>query len=211
MTNDTIALISVAILILLVYGGMHVAFALGAVSFIGVWLIRDDITIASNMLAQACTDAIASHVFGVVPLFVLTGFIVAHSDIGKDAFEIANQLFRRVLGGLGIATVFANAIFAAITGISIASAAVFTRVAVPQMLHFGYTPKFAVGVVTGSSVLGMLIPPSLLMILYAFLANQSVGVMFAAGVVPGLLLAFAFSMLVFFMSYFFPEITTSKQ
>ena len=115
MTNDTIALISVAILILLVYGGMHVAFALGAVSFIGVWLIRDDITIASNMLAQACTDAIASHVFGVVPLFVLTGFIVAHSDIGKDAFEIANQLFRRVVGGLGIATVFANAIFAAIT------------------------------------------------------------------------------------------------
>ncbi|MEI6470074.1 MAG: TRAP transporter large permease subunit, partial [Betaproteobacteria bacterium] len=156
MTNDIIALISVVILILLVYGGMHVAFALGAVSFIGVWLIRNDITIASNMLAQACTDAIASHVFGVVPLFVLTGFIVAHSDIGKDAFEIANQLFRRVLGGLGIATVFANAVFAAITGISIASAAVFTRVAVPQMLHFGYTPKFAVGVVTGSSVLGML-------------------------------------------------------
>ena len=205
MTNDIIALISIAILILLVYGGMHVAFALGAVSFIGVWLIRNDITIASNMLAQACTDAIASHVFGVVPLFVLTGFIVAHSDIGKDAFEIANQLFRRVLGGLGIATVFANAIFAAITGISIASAAVFTRVAVPQMLHFGYTPKFAVGVVTGSSVLGMLIPPSLLMILYAFLANQSVGVMFAAGVVPGLLLAFSFSMLVFCMSYFFPK------
>ena len=205
MTNDIIALISVAILILLVYGGMHVAFALGAVSFIGVWLIRADMTIASNMLAQACTDAIASHVFGVVPLFVLTGFIVAYSDIGKDAFEIANQLFRRVLGGLGIATVFANAIFAAITGISIASAAVFTRVAVPQMLHFGYTPKFAVGVVTGSSVLGMLIPPSLLMILYAFLANQSVGVMFAAGVVPGLLLAFSFSMLVFCMSYFFPK------
>ena len=87
----------------------------------------------------------------------------------------------------------ANAVFAAITGISIASAAVFTRVAVPQMMRFGYQPKFAVGVVAGSSVLGMLIPPSLLMILYGFLANQSVGDLFTAGIVPGLLLASAFA------------------
>ena len=110
-----------------------------------------------------------------MPLFVLTGFLVAMADIGKDAFEVANQLFRRLRGGLGVATVAANAVFAAITGISIASAAVFTRVAVPQMLRFGYRSGFAIGVVAGSSVLGMLIPPSLLMILYGFLSNQSVG------------------------------------
>jgi C4-dicarboxylate transporter DctM subunit len=205
MSNATVALLSLVLMLLLIYGGMHVAFVLGAVSFVGVWLIRGDPGIAANLLAQACTDAISSHVFGVVPLFVLTGFVVAHADIGKDAFEIANQLFRRVLGGLGVATVAANAVFAAITGISIASAAVFTRVAVPQMLRFGYSPKFAVGVVTGSSVLGMLIPPSLLMILYAFLANQSVGDMFAAGVVPGLLLAVAFSVLVIGMARWRPE------
>ena len=96
-------------------------------------------------------------------------------------------------GGLGVATVASNAVFAAITGISIASAAVFTRVAVPEMLRFGYQPRFAVGVVAGSSVLGMLIPPSLLMILYGFLANQSVGDLFTAGIVPGLLLATVYS------------------
>jgi hypothetical protein len=96
--------------------------------------------VAANLLAQAVSDAIASHIFGVVPLFVLTGFLVAHADVGKDAFEVANQAFRRIRGGLGVATVAANAVFAAITGISIASAAVFTRVAVPQMLRFGYQP-----------------------------------------------------------------------
>src|SRR3546814_4095514 len=91
-----------------------------------------------------------------------------------------------------MATVAANAIFAAITGISIASAAVFTRVAVPEMLRYGYTPSFATGVFAGSSVLGMLIPPSLLMILYGFLAAVSVGHVFMAGILPGLLLAVAY-------------------
>jgi C4-dicarboxylate transporter DctM subunit len=148
--------------------------------------------IAANLLAQASQDAIASHIFGVVPLFVLTGFLVAHADIGKDAFEVANQLLRRLRGGLGVATVAANAVFAAITGISIASAAVFTRVAVPQMLRFRLPPGLPPGVVAGSSVLGMLIPPSLLMILYGFLSNQSVGDLFTAGIVPGLLLALAY-------------------
>jgi len=161
--------------------------------------------VAANLLAQAASDAIASHIFGVVPLFVLMGFLVAVADVGKDAFEVADRLFRRLRGGLGVATVAANAVFAAITGISIASAAVFTRVAVPEMLRFGYQPRFAVGVVAGSSVLGMLIPPSLLMILYGFLSNQSVGDLFTAGIVPGLVLATAFSLGIVAMAVFSPR------
>ena len=178
--------------------GLHVAVVLGLVSFIGVWLIKSDVLIAASLLATAANDTINSHIFGVVPLFVLTGFLVAQADVGKDAFEVANQLFPRLRGGPGIATVAANAVFAAITGISIASATVFTPVAVPQMLRFGYRGGFATGVVAGvvagSSVLGMLIPPSLLMILYGFLSNQSVGDMFTAGIIPGLLLACAFAL-----------------
>jgi len=193
MNPTTVAVLSLGLMLLLIWGGLHVAVVLGLVSFVGIWIIRGDVGVAANLLAQASSDAIASHIFGVVPLFVLTGFLVAKADIGKDAFEVANQLFRRLRGGLGVATVASNAVFAAITGISIASAAVFTRVAVPQMVRFGYQPKFAVGVVAGSSVLGMLIPPSLLMILYGFLANQSVGDLFTAGIVPGLLLAGAFT------------------
>ncbi|PAT34443.1 TRAP transporter large permease [Vandammella animalimorsus] len=205
MSAITVAALSLLCMLALIWAGMHVAVALGLISFIGVWLIRGDPAIAANLLAQASQDAIASHIFGVVPLFVLTGLLVARADVGKDAFEVANQLLRRVRGGLGIATVASNAVFAAITGISIASAAVFTRVAVPQMLRFGYQPRFAVGVVAGSSVLGMLIPPSLLMILYGFLSNQSVGDLFTAGIVPGLLLALAYAVGIVLMARFWPH------
>ncbi len=205
MSPILVACISLVLMLALIWFGMHVAVVLAVVSFAGVWLIKGDPGIAANLLAQASSDAIASHIFGVVPLFVLTGFLVAHADIGKDAFEVANQLLRRLRGGLGIATVASNAVFAAITGVSIASAAVFTRVAVPEMLRFGYHPKFAVGVVAGSSVLGMLIPPSLLMILYGFLANQSVGDLFTAGIVPGLVLALAYSLGIVVMSFVWPR------
>ena len=109
-----------------------------------------------------------------------------------------------------MATVAANAVFAAITGISIASAAVFTRVAVPQMQRYGYRSGFATGVVAGSSVLGMLIPPSLLMILYGFLSNQSVGDMFTAGIVPGLLLALAYAAGIVAMSYLWPGLVFAR-
>ena len=204
MSPLAIALGSLALMLVLIYAGVHVAVVLGLLSFVGVWLIRGDVEVAGNLIAQAASDAIASHVFGVVPLFVLMGFLVAVADVGKDAFEVADRLFRRLRGGLGVATVAANAVFAAITGISIASAAVFTRVAVPEMLRFGYQPRFAVGVVAGSSVLGMLIPPSLLMILYGFLSNQSVGALFTAGIVPGLLLATAFSIGIVAMAVFSP-------
>ncbi len=202
--NVVIALGTLVAMLVFIYCGMHVAVTLGVLSLAGVWLLKSDFGIAANLLAQAASDAIASHVFGVVPLFVLMGLLVAHADVGKDAFEVANQLFRRLRGGLGVATVAANAVFAAITGISIASAAVFTRVSVPEMLRFGYSPRFAVGVVAGSSVLGMLIPPSLLFILYGFLTNQSVGALFTAGILPGVLLALAYAVAIVVGARWFP-------
>lgn len=205
MTGLEIGFATVGVMLLLIWLGMHVAVALGLTSFVGVWLIKGSPAVATSLLAQGASDAVASHIFGVVPLFVLMGFLVAIADIGKDAFEVANQGLRRLRGGLGMATVAANAIFAAITGISIASAAVFTRVAVPEMLRFGYTPRFATGVVAGSSVLGMLIPPSLLMILYGFLSEQSVGAMFIAGVMPGILLALAYAVGIFAMARWWPS------
>ena len=204
MTALGIGIVSLAMMVVLIIAGLHVAISLLLLSFVGVWLMRDNIDVALALMAQATSDSIASHEFGVVPLFVLMGLLVATADLGKDIFEVANSMLRRIRGGLGVATVMANAVFAAITGISIASAAVFTKVAVPEMLRFGFTPRFATGVVAGSSVLGMLIPPSLLMILYAFLSEQSVGAMFLAGVMPGLVLAIAFSIAIVAMAWLFP-------
>jgi C4-dicarboxylate transporter, DctM subunit len=179
-------------LVVLIYLGMPIGVAMLAVSFAGVALIRNE-DVALRMLGAVANDSLQEYLFAVVPLFVLMGLLVTVSGVGKDTFDVFQRLLRRATGGLGIATVFANAVFASITGISIASATVFARVAVPEMTRHGYTKRFATGVVAGSSVLGMLIPPSLLMIVYAVLAEQSVGRMFLAGIGPGILLALVFS------------------
>ena len=190
---------------LLVMGGMFVPIALILTSFAGVWAIKGSPVLAAKMLGLAANDAIASYFFGVVPLFVLMGFIVSEAGIGRDAFDVANAMFRKIKGGLGVGTVAANAIFAAVTGISIASAAVFTKIAVPEMRRHGYTDRFAVGVVAGSSVLGMLIPPSLLLILFGLLAEQSIGDLFLAGIGPGILMALLFGGGTVLMATFSPK------
>jgi len=99
MSPIAVACLSLLAMLGLIWAGMHVAVVLALVSFVGVWLIRGDMDVAANLLAQASQDAVASHIFGVVPLFVLTGFLVARADVGKDAFEVANQVLRRVRGG----------------------------------------------------------------------------------------------------------------
>lgn len=184
--------LAIAALVLLIFIGMPIGVSLLAISFLGVAMIRGD-TVALRMIGQVANDSLREYLFAVVPLFVLMGLLVTVSAVGKDTFDVFQRLLRRITAGLGIATVFANAVFASITGISIASATVFSRVAVPEMMRHGYTRKFATGVVAGSSVLGMLIPPSLLLIVYAVLAEESVGRMFLAGIGPGLLLALIFS------------------
>jgi tripartite ATP-independent transporter DctM subunit len=119
-------------------------------------------------------------------------------------------MFSRLRGGLGIATVFANAIFAAITGVSVASAAVFSKIAIPQMERLGYDRRFALGTVAGSSVLGMLIPPSVLLIIYGILAEEAIGKLFMAGVIPGILLAFVLSLGIFVMVLTRPHLGGEK-
>jgi tripartite ATP-independent transporter DctM subunit len=205
MTPFDIGLICLAVMVLLVLAGLYIPVALMITSFGGVWAIKGSSDLAVKLMALAANDAIASYFFGIIPLFVLMGFIVAETGMGQDAYSVANSAFRRIKGGLGVGTVAANAVFAAITGISIASAAVFTKIAVPEMIRHGYSPRFATGVVAGSSVLGMLIPPSLLLILYAILTEQSVGDMFIAGVIPGLLLATLFVVGIIATAYLAPH------
>lgn len=196
---------SLITIVVLIYAGLYVPIALLLVSFISVWLIKADFELAINLLSTATGHSVTEYTFATVPMFTMMGLIVSRIGIGTDIYVVANQAFRRVRGGLGIATVAANAIFASVTGSSIASASVFTRVSVPEMVKFNYTRRFAVGVVAGSSVLGMLIPPSVMLIIYAFVAEQSVGQMFIAGIIPGLLLAAAFAFAIFLMTFLMPK------
>ena len=194
-----------AAMLVLVLLGMPIALVLMSLSYIGIWIARSGEFIAVNTLGLAASSAVSSYEFGVIPLFIMMGLVLEKADVGRDAFAAAASLLRHVRGGLGIATVAANAIFAAIVGSSIASAAVFSRIAVPQMVSHGYTKKFSVGCVAGSSVLGMLIPPSLLLIIYGLMAEESVGKLFVAAVVPGIILAIAFAIAIYAMTWLMPR------
>ena len=205
ISDAGIGLVSILFVLIFVYVGVHVGVALALISFVCVWGVRGDAEIAGRLLALSIGESMQEYEFGVIPLFVLMGLLVSVSGIGRDTYDVANHIFRRVKGGLGTATVGANAVFAAVTGTSIASASVFTKVAVPEMLRLGYRPRFSVGVVAGSSVLGMLIPPSLLLIVFGILSQQSIGDLFIAGIVPGILLAFAYCALIWLMANRFPN------
>ena len=205
MTSLEIGLASVIAMLVLIYIGMYVPIVLALISFVGVWVVKGNINIAVSLLWLASAKTVGNFLFGVIPLFVLMGLLVSAAGMGRDTYDIAHSFLYRVRGGLGMATVVANAIFAAITGVSIASATVFSRIAVPEMLRYGYKGRFAVGTVAGSSVLGMLIPPSILLIIYALIAEESVGDLFIAGVGPGILLTVAYCALIAFMAYAFPN------
>lgn len=203
MSDLLLGFLAIAAMLAFIILGMHIGIALVVTSFVAVWMMRTP-EIAARFVGAAANDAIRDYLFGVVPLFVLMGMFVSISGVGRDTFDVFQWVMRRLRGGLGLATVGANAVFAAITGISIASASVFTKVATPEMIRHGYTPRFSVGVVAGSSVLGMLIPPSLLMIIYGVIAEESIGRLFLAGILPGLLLALLFCVLIVGMAYLRP-------
>jgi len=205
-----IGLASVSAIIVLIYLGVYIPIALGVVSFVSIWLMRDNFDLAMNLLKIAVGDSVMEYTFATVPLFTFMGLIVSKAGMGSDIYDVMNAAFRKIKGGIGMATVGANAIFAAVTGSSIASASVFSTVAVPQMLRYDYNPRFAVGVVAGSSVLGMIIPPSAMLIIYSFVAEQSVGDMFLAGIVPGLMLAVAYIGAIAFAGKFFPNFVGGK-
>jgi len=205
MTPIEIGLVSVVAIVVLIYLGVYIPIALGVVSFVSIWLMRDNFDLAMNLLKIAVGDSVMEYAFATVPLFTFMGLIVSKAGLGADVYEVMSSGFRRVKGGIGMATVGANAVFAAVTGSSIASASVFSKVSVPQMLNLDYNPRFAVGVVAGSSVLGMIIPPSAMLIIYSFVAEQSVGDMFLAGVVPGILLAIAYVGAIWLMGRFTPD------
>jgi tripartite ATP-independent transporter DctM subunit len=201
----TIGMLSVLAIVVLVYLGLYIPVALGLVSFLSIWIMSGKSILAFNFLKIVVGDGVTEYNFATIPLFTLMGLLVSKARLGRDIYDVMNSVFRKVLAGIGMATVGANAIFAAITGSSIASASVFTKISVPEMLRYNYNKRFAVGVVAGSSVLGMIIPPSAMLIIYSFVAEQSVGDMFLAGIIPGLILTAVYIVAIFVMARVWPS------
>jgi C4-dicarboxylate transporter DctM subunit len=204
---NTAALLVIS-LVGLVAIGVHIAVALGITSALGIFLVTGADSYAfqtvQTMLAATAYEAIRAYIFAVIPLFMLMGEFIGKSGVVTDVYRGINRLLHRLPGRLAIATVVGNALFSFVTGVSIASAAAFSRIAYPEMKRHGYHKGFALGAIAGSSCLGMLIPPSVLMIVWGILTEQSIGQLFAAGVFPGLLLAALFVLYVFFAAVLNP-------
>ncbi|MFA5027277.1 MAG: TRAP transporter large permease [Candidatus Methylomirabilota bacterium] len=206
MSPETLALVSVGLVFLLIVLGVHVGVTLAAVSVLGIWAITGKVTVALNILQTTAYSAVMDYVFAVVPLFVLMGLFSTLAGATRELFSAAQFFLGRFRGGMGIATVIANAVFAAITGVSIASAAVFSKIAYPEMMRLKYDKQFGLGIIAGSAILGMLIPPSVLLIVYGVISEQSIGKLFIAGIVPGLVVTAVLSAGIRTMIYFRPTI-----
>lgn len=192
MFGATEMLILVAVLLTLVFTGVHIAVSLGAAAMLGIYLMTGDFNVVASFVGSTAYEAIRDYVFAVIPLFMLMGEFLSKCGAAKDMFSLINRVTRLVPGRLAVATVLSNGVFAFVTGVSIAAAAAFSKIAYPEMKRRGYDQRFALGCIAGSACLGMLIPPSVLMIVWAVLTELSIGDLFLAGILPGFLLVFVY-------------------
>jgi tripartite ATP-independent transporter DctM subunit len=199
-------LLLVAVLLALVFSGVHIAIALGCASMLGIYLMTGDFQVVASFVGSTAYEAVRDYIFAVIPLFMLMGEFLAKCGAATDLFSLFNRLTRIVPGRLAIATVISNAVFAFVTGVSIAAAAAFSRIAYPEMKRHGYQDRFALGCIAGSACLGMLIPPSVLMIVWAILTEMSIGDLFLAGVLPGLLLTGLYTLYILGAAALRPEL-----
>lgn len=187
------------LLLVLLFSGLPVAFALGVSGIVGMVLFLG----GEGALAQLPIigyKSLDDFVLTAVPMYILMSQILLTGKVGNDLFELANKWLRHLPGGLGVATVIACAIFAAITGSSVACAVTIGSIAIPEMLSRGYSRHLVLGTVAAGGTLGILIPPSIPMILYGAITDESIGKLFMSGVVPGVLLTLMFISIVVYSS-----------
>jgi tripartite ATP-independent transporter DctM subunit len=171
--------------------GIELALAMILVGFFGFgYLISFDA--AFNMMAKDVFDTFESYNLTVVPLFILMGQIAFNAGIARRLYDTAHKFIGHIPGGLAIATVVGATVFKAISGSSVATAATFSSVAVPEMDRFGYSKKLSTGIVATVGTLGILLPPSVVLIIFGVITQQSIGKLFVAGIIPGLLIALFF-------------------
>jgi C4-dicarboxylate transporter DctM subunit len=199
-------LILVGLLLFFVAIGVHIVIALGVTAVLGVYFAYGDFGMVQKLVGSTSYEGLRNYVFAVIPLFMLMGEFISKSGTITDVYRGIQRGLRKLPGRLALATVMGNAIFSFVTGVSIASAAAFTRIAYPEMKRHRYNNGFSLASITGSSVLGMLIPPSVLMIVWGILTERSIGQIFLAGVIPGLLLTGLFIVYILSAALIMPKL-----
>ncbi len=208
MDSITIGLWVTAGMLVLVVLGMRVAFAAGLAGLVGLvlvfWAKRDfggehlgwALTVAIKTAGQVPHSKVASQALSLIPTFILIGYLAYYAGLTRALFEAAKRWIAWMPGGLAVSTVFATAGFAAVSGASVATAAVFARIAIPEMIQCGYNKRFAAGVVAAGGTLASLIPPSAILVIYAIIVEQDVGKLLLAGFIPGAFSAVIYAILI---------------
>lgn len=191
------------LLVVLVFFGLRVAFAAALAGFVGlVWIFTEKMgfdrgfLVAVKMVGTVPHSKATTYALALIPTFILIGYLAYFAGLTRAIFEAAKRWLGWLPGGLGVATVFATAGFAAVSGASVATSAVFARIAIPEMLRAGYDKRFAAGVVAAGGTLASLIPPSAILVIYAIIVEESVGALLLGGFVPGAVSAIIYGGLV---------------
>ncbi|MCP4824401.1 MAG: TRAP transporter large permease [Shimia sp.] len=199
-------------LLVMVVLGMRVAFAAGLAGMIGlIWIFwakfgydperfGKAVTVAVKTAGQVPHSKVSSQALSLIPTFILIGYLAYYAGLTQALFEAAKRWLAWVPGGLAVSTVFATAGFAAVSGASVATSAVFARIAIPEMLAIGYDKRFAAGVVAAGGTLASLIPPSAILVIYAIIVEQDVGKLLLAGFIPGAFSAVIYGLLIIGMA-----------
>ncbi|SDC94360.1 TRAP transporter large permease [Ruegeria marina] len=206
-TIDIGIIVSLGLLVMVVLG-MRVAFAAAMAGLVGlIWIFWAKkgydpaqfgwaLTVATKTAGQVPHSKVASQALSLIPTFILIGYLAYYAGLTKALFEAAKRWIAWVPGGLAVATVFATAGFAAVSGASVATSAVFARIAIPEMVENGYNKKFAAGVVAAAGTLASLIPPSAILVIYAIIVEQDVGKLLLAGFIPGAFSALVYTLII---------------
>jgi C4-dicarboxylate transporter, DctM subunit len=210
VTTEWIGVLSIVAIVALVIARVPVAVALGLVGIIG-YAVVDDWSAALNRLGNTPFELAEGYSLSVVPLFLFMGEIASRSGMSRDLFRAANGLFAGRRGTLAMATVGACAGFGAICGSSLATAATMSRIAIPEMRRLGYDERLATGAVAAGGTLGILIPPSVILIIYAVIAQESVAQLFAAGLMPGLVLTALQILVIWVLCRVSPELAPASE
>lgn len=195
MSPELLSFGSLGLVLFLIALRMPIGIALGVVSFLGFTILRNE-RVALSVMAQTPFEVSANWGLSAIPMFILMGAIAHNTGISEALFRAARLWLSSLPGGLAVATNFASAGFAAASGSSVATAATMGRLAIPTMLKAGYSPSLATGVVASSGTLGALIPPSIMFVIYGVFAEVSITKLLVAGVIPGLLTAFVYAVMI---------------
>lgn len=196
MSEITTGIVALFVLLILFASGLELAFGMALLGFVGfAYLVS--FSAASNLLVKDFFDTFTSYGFTVIPMFVLMGQVASHSDIARRLYLATHKFVGHVPGGLAMTTVGGATLFKAVCGSTLATAAAFAGIAIPEMDRYGYDKRLSTGVVASVGTLGVLIPPSIVLIIYAIIVEESIGRMFLAGIVPALIIAVFFMVVIY--------------